>query len=166
MPTRPAQRDLHLAAALFGDHDRVEAAAAQVERHAAGLTDRVPDSVEQLGVGLNQPPGAEDPSRLLVRQRRQDDVTGRSASCLGPDQGGHHHRDASLHVESPAAPQVPVDDVATEGALAPVLVDGGDDVDVPLQEQRRRLAAALHARDEVWTSGRALVPGGFDARLP
>ena len=126
----------------------------------------MPDAVEELGMCLDQPPGAEDSPRLLVRQRREHEVARRSTALLGADQGGDHHRDAALHVEGPAAPQVAIDDVAAERPLPPVLIDGGDDVDVPLQQQRGRLPAALHSRDQVGTARSTFVSSAFDARVP
>ncbi len=104
VPARTPQRDLHLAAPLLGHHDRIEAAAAKMERHATGLADCVLDAREQLGMGLGKPSGPEDSARLLVRQRREDEVAWRSAAGLGAEQSGHHHRDTALHVEGAAAP--------------------------------------------------------------
>ena len=116
-------------------------------------------------MGIDQPPRAADPSRLLVGEHREDEVARRPAAGLGANQGSDHHRHTALHVERAAAPQVAVDDVAAEGTVAPVLVDRGDDVDVALEEQRRGLAPTLHPRDEVGAARFAFVSLAFDVRV-
>ena len=162
---RTAERDHHLAAALLRDHDRIEPAAADMKRHATGLTDRMPDPSEQFGVSVHQPPGAGDASGLLVGENGQDQVARGSAAGLRPDQRRHHHRHAALHVERPAAPQVAVDDVAAEGPVPPLLVDCRDYVDMALQKQRRRFPTSLDARDQVGPSRLALVSSEIDVRV-
>src|SRR6202011_5279116 len=69
------------------------------------------------------------------------------------------------HVESPAAPEVAVDDVAAERLAAPLLVEGRDHVDVTLEQQRRSVAATLDTRHQVGPPGRVLVPRAFDVRV-
>src|SRR5712691_9912881 len=85
------------------------------------------DAGEELRMSIDQPPGAADASRLFVGQHGQDEVARRPAASLSANQGADHHRHAALHVECSATPQVPVDDVAAERPVAPVLVDRGKD---------------------------------------
>ena len=119
-------------------------------RRAAELSERVPHALEQVGVLLAQEAGAEVAAVLLVAEDREDDVAARlqlAARCA--QERVHDHRDAALHVERAAAPQPAVDELAAERRARPLLAGGGDDVDVPVQEERRRFPDPAHARDEV-----------------
>src|SRR5256712_2370775 len=83
MAARSAQRDHHLAAALFRDHDRVEPPAAKMERNASRFADRVTDAGEKLRVRFDQPPRTGHATCLFVREHGQHEVTRRSAVSLG-----------------------------------------------------------------------------------
>ncbi len=156
MQCHPRPADL-----LLGDHDRVEAPPADVEREAAELADRVANAVEQLGVLAHDELGPKRTAGLLVGEQAQDHVAGRlQAARLGTHERGEHHRDTALHVERATTPQVAVGDLAGEWSVLP-LAARGDDVDVPLQQQRRARAAARQPRDQV----RALGILRDDARL-
>ena len=61
----------------------------------------------------------------------------------------HEHRDAGLHVERAAAPDLAVRELSVERRPRPLLAGGRDDVHVPLEEERRGAALALEARDQV-----------------
>ena len=155
---RPSQAQDHLAATLFGDHDRIERAAAQMLSLAAALPDRVLDSSEQVGVLVDQPAGPEHPARFLVREQGQDQIP-RGAVFGSAQRRVDHHRHAALHVERAATPHVAADDLRGERRMGPGLPDSRHHVDVALQQQRRSLALSLHARDQVGPAGSAFVAG-------
>src|ERR1700687_6475241 len=117
-PAGATDRDEHLAAPLFRTHDRVEAAAADMKRDPAGFADGVTNACEELGMGVDEPPGAADASRLLVGEHGEDEVARRPAARLGAEHCADHHRTAALHVEGFSAPNVAVDDVAAQGTVA------------------------------------------------
>jgi len=71
------------------------------------------------------------------------------------------HRDAALHVERAAAPDDAVDELGAERRVRPLLPCGLDDVDVAVEQERRRVTGAGDACDEV----RARVVAREDARL-
>ena len=153
MAARAAQGGEHLAPALLGDHDRVEAPAAQVLHHASRLADAVLDPGEQLGMLVDQEFRALVASRLLVRQHREHEVARSPTASLRLQECADHHRDASFHVESAATPQVAVDDLSAKRLVRPLLVDRGDHVDVALEQERRRLAPALEPSHQVRSPG-------------
>ncbi len=130
-------------------------------REAAELADRVADAVEQLGVLAHEELGAERAAGLLVGHQAEDHVARRLlAARERAHERGEHHRDAALHVERAAPPDVAVGDLAGERRMRPVAARG-DDVDVALQQQRRTGAATAQARDQV----RPRRLGREDARL-
>ena len=105
---------------------------------------------EQVGVLLGEEPGAEVAAGLLVAEHGQDHVAARLQLAAGRAQERvEEHRDAGLHVERPASPDGAFDQVGREGGMRPTLPRRRDHVDVPVQQQRRRLARARQACDEV-----------------
>jgi hypothetical protein len=162
VPARTAQGHDHLATALLRDHDRIEPSSLQVLRLTASFTNPVPHAGEQLRVRVDDPPGSEDASGLFVREHGEDQVARCAATGVGTQRGVHQHGDAALHVERPTTPQIAVDDLAAERAMAPVLVDRSDDVDVALKQKRRSLAATFDAGNEIRPAWLALVARVFD----
>ena len=110
-----------------------------VERGAAELAERVPHALEQLRVLLDQEARAEVAAGLLVGEHDEDEVA-RQRDVLAPraQEGVDEHRDAALHVERAAAPDVAVLEPRLERRVRPVLSGRRDDVDVALEQQRRR----------------------------
>jgi len=159
------ERDEDLAPALLGNHDRVEAPAAEVLHHASRLADAVLDAREELGVILDEPLRALVPTRLLVGQHREHEVARRPAVRVRLQDCADHHRDAAFHVEGAATPQVAADDLAAERLVRPLLVDRGHHVNVALHQKRRRLALAFQAGHEVRATARILVSRARDAGL-
>ena len=87
------------------------------------------------------------PPFLLVGEHDEDEVAGqRDVLPLRSQERVHEHRDAALHVERAAAPEIPVDQPALERRVRPALPARGDDVDVTLEEKRRRAAASRATR--------------------
>jgi hypothetical protein len=66
VPAAAADRRLQPADLLLRDLDRIEAPPAEVQREAAELAQRVGDSLEQVGVLLDEEPSAEVAACLLV----------------------------------------------------------------------------------------------------
>jgi len=97
--------------------------------------------------------------------------TSRTVACRidlasgGAQERGDEHGHAALHVDRTATPDVAVDDIAAERRPLPVLPRSGDDVDVPLEEQRSPVPLAGQARDEVGPPRLARVDLGLDARV-
>ncbi len=163
MATGTAQGHQELAAALLGDHDRVEADTADEVAVTAALTDRMADAGEQLGVVVGEPGGALPSARLLVGEDHEQHVAGKlHALALRPEERGDHHRDPVLHVERAPTPDPAVNQLAAEGRAAPPLVHRGDDVDVALQDQPRAGAAGKPSH-EVGTLGSGAVHLPFDS---
>src|SRR4051795_12832781 len=140
-----AARDASLQPAdlLLGDLDRIQALAAELQREAAELADRVLHPVEQLRLLLDEELRTEVAAVLLVGQDGQHDVAGelRLLACC-PEERGEHHRDAAFHVQRTAAPDGAVDEPPAERRPRPVLPRRGHDVDVALKKKRRALPAS------------------------
>ncbi len=162
MAARPAHAAAQPADLLLRHLDRIKAAATDSLRCAAELADRVLHALEQLGMFVREEAGAEVAAVLLVAEDGENDVaTWLDLGARGAQERVDHHRDAALHVERAAAPEPAVHQLASERRMRPLLARGRDDVDVPVQEERRRLARAAHARDEI----RPRVVLRDDARL-
>ncbi len=146
---------------LLGHLDRVEAPAAEVDGGAAELAERVADPLELLRMLLDEKSRPEVAAVLLVAQHREHEVAGRRPLRVRADERVHEHGDAGLHVERTATPDHPVVDVRGERRMRPLLAGGGDHVDVSVEQQRRRLAAAGDAGDQV----RPAVRAREDARV-
>ena len=131
VPAGPAHRRLQPADLLLGHLDRVEALAADVEREAAELAERVAHPLEQLGMLLDEELRAEVAAGLLVGEDDEHDVARElHALALRAQEGVNEHRDARLHVERAAAPDVAVLELGLERRVRPVLAGRRDDVDV------------------------------------
>ncbi len=109
-------------------------------REAADLADRLGAALEELRVVVDQPVRAEPAAGLLVGHERQHDVARRLAAAArahSPDDG-ERHRVHVLHVDRAAAPDAAVDDLAGERVDRPVGGVGRHDVEVAVDQQRRR----------------------------
>ena len=136
-----------------------------LEREAAELAERVAHPREQLRVLLDEEARAEVAAGLLVREHDEHEIAGElGALPLRTHEGADEHRDAGLHVECAAAPEIAVLEPALERRVDPVLACGRDDVDVPLKQERRRVAAG-EAADEVRPAGLLLVELRLAARV-
>ena len=149
MAAPAANRRLEPANLLLGDLDRIEAPAGDLERERAELAEREPYAVEQVPVLLREEASADIAAGFLVGENGEDHIARqRRPLALRPHEGRHEHRDRPFHVDGAASPDVAVEKLAAERWPRPALVRGRDDVDVPLQQQRRPVAA-LDPRDEV-----------------
>ena len=91
-------------------------------REAAELAERVAHPREQLRVLLDEEARAEVAAVLLVGEDDEDEVAGqRDVLPLRAQEGVDEHRDAALHVERAAAPDVAVDEPALERRVRPRL---------------------------------------------
>lgn len=134
----------------LGDLDHVEAASSQMHGRASDLAEREADAVKELRMLLDEEARPDLAEVLFVAQDREDDVAGQVVrACGGGDERGDHHRHARLHVESATAPDLAVDEPRLEGRVRPALAVGRNDIDVAVQEQRRRVPAAAQPTDEV-----------------
>ena len=148
---------------LFADLNQVEGAPRNVERKSAKLADCVSNVGEQVWLRLDEVLRTDDAPGFFIGEHAQQDVAGRDdAVSSGPQQGGDHHREAALHVQRAAAPDIAVDDAGLERGMTPGLVRGGHDVGVTVQEKGRRVASPGKACDQVRPLGRRRVPDGFD----
>jgi hypothetical protein len=102
---------------------------------------------------------------LLVAQDEQEQRGGR-IGFVRRDERGDAHRDAALHVECAAAPDVPVDELARERRMRPALAGRGHDVDVAVQDQGRSTVRAGVPGNEVGATRRSLVALALDAVGP
>ena len=121
---------------LLAHLQQVRPAIADSDRVAADLADRLRRAREPLGLVLDDERGALDSAVLLVGEEREDEVAlGLLARAQDVGDRGQDHGVHVLHVDRTAAPQHPVADLAREGIDAPVLGDGGDDVEVTVQNE-------------------------------
>ena len=114
-----------------------------MHRRTAELAERVPHAVEEVGVLLDEVLRAEVAAVLLVAQHREDQVAARlQLAARSAQERVDEHRDAALHVERAAAPDDAVDELGAERRVRPLLPCGLDDVDVAVEQERRRVAGA------------------------
>ena len=140
VPGHPSGRQPQVQRPALGGRDGVAAdalvAALEPAEHPAALADRRLDPVEQLGVGLGQPPRPVCTLVLLVGDERDDDVALRPDALAPPaQQGGEGHRAHVLHVDGAASPDVPVAHQPAERVDAPVVGLGRHHVEVGVHEQ-------------------------------
>ena len=130
---------------LLGGLDEVEPPAADRGAEAADLADGLGAVGELVGVAAR--PGCWAPSWPPASSSAvKHSVIGRSGTRAGRGRGpddGEQHRVEVLHVDRAAAPQAAVADLARERVDLPVLGGGRDDVQVAVQQQRRRRAGPV-----------------------
>ena len=129
---------------------QVRALAADRDRVAADLADRLGRAVEELGMPVDEPARADPAARLLVGEERHDELAlGQGPRPEDVAERGEHHRVHVLHVHGAAAPQHPVADLARERVDAPVARVGGHHVEVPVQHECGLVGvASRHARHD------------------
>jgi hypothetical protein len=146
--------------------DHVERAAEDVERKPAELADRVADASKELRTLIDEETGAAISARLLVRNQGEDQVAGRGDAVVrGAQEGAHHHRHAALHVECAASPHVAVGYRAGKRRHAPRRIHGGNDIDMAVEEKRRRSAVPGQSRDQIRPAGHLLGSLRDEARF-
>ena len=157
-PARPWATSRSHDDALLGGLQQVRAAAAEVDREAADLADRLGDALEQLGVVVDGVVRAVAAAGLLVGEEGEDDVARRPlAVAEHPAHGRQDDRVHVLHVDGAAAPEAAVALLAGERVDLPVRGAGRDDVQVAVHQQRRpRAVRALDAGDQARPAGCAL----------
>ena len=137
--------------------EQICALSVQVDRVATDLADGFVGAGEQLGMLVHHPVRAVDAAVLLVREERDDEVTGRLLPRLGKvAECGQDHRIHVLHVDGTPAPQQAVADLAAEGVDAPVGSDRRHNVEVAVHDQRRafRVATGYPCHDTRASGGR------------
>ncbi len=99
------------------------------------------------------------PEGLLVGDADEQEVAFGAKSLVGEMAHRYGHRSGQVeHVHRPPAPYLAVDDLPTEGIVAPVLTVGGHDIGVPEERQRRRLTVAtLDLGHQGGATGQGLV---------
>ena len=149
-PPGPRTRPREPADLLLRHLDRIEAPAADRLRRAAELAERVAHAVEQLRRARPRGTSRRLAAVLLVAQHREDEVAARLQLAA------RRARNASTSIATPpfmsSAPRPQthaVDELAAERRVRPLLAGRRDDVDVAVEQERRRLARAGHARDQV-----------------
>jgi len=147
---------------LLGDLDRIEGLARDPLRRAAELAQGVLRAAEGAGMLLGEKARAHVAAVLLVAQDHELQ-RGRRPGLVRRDEGRDAHRDAALHVERAAPPDVVVDELGAERRLCPLLAGRRDDVDVAVEHERRAAVRARVARDQVRASGDLLDALGLDA---
>ena len=148
MPARSANRCANETALLLGDLDRIERPSSGPLGESAELAERVADAVEVIGVLLDEVLRTELAACLLVAREREDQIA-RRLEPLGRDtkEGAEHHRDAALHVEGAPTPDLAVDELGVERRMCPLSRIRRHDVEVAVEQERRRRASARKARD-------------------
>src|SRR5690606_34266222 len=138
---------------------------AGVERVRTGFAEAFGAALEQIGVLAHEKIRAVGGAGFLVGSEREHDVTTGSPALAHPGADhGEHHRVHALHVDRAAAPQDAVTDLAGEGVNLPVGRLGGNDVEVPVDEDGVAVGfGAVDARDDVRPAGRRFDHGGLDA---
>ena len=114
---------------------------------------------------LDEPLQPEAVADLLVGCRDEDEIAG-AAPSFARERGERHcvRSDLPLHVEGAAAPYFAVDELATERVALPLGRRGKHDVGVREQRERRAVAPAADAGDEVGALGRLRVELALDPR--
>ena len=129
-------------ALLPGDDGQSDPAVRTLHREPARLGHEVV-AAHLVGEMLGQPLGSVGAQRLLVRHAEEHEVAAGAEPGAGQMAEGHCHRRGEVqHVDGAAAPDLAVDQLAAERVVPPVVGVGGDDVGVPEQRQRRRVAVA------------------------
>ena len=152
---------------LLGGLQQVGALAADLDREAADLADRLGRTLEQVRTVVDRPSRPEDAARLLVREHRDDHVprgTPPLPRHLSDDR--EDHRVHVLHVDRATAPEQPIALLPAERVDLPVARLGGNHVEVPMEHERvqgRILAGQSH--DDVRPAGCRLVVLGVEPDL-
>jgi hypothetical protein len=160
VPAGPADHCAEPAPLLLRDLDRIEAAAGDVDGGAAELTERVARAAADVRVLLGEELRAQGAAVLLVAQDRKDEAA--PPFRVRAQERRHEHGDAALHVERSATPDVAVDEVAAKRRVRPPLAGGGDDVDVPVEDERRSVCARKPG-EEIRPARLLLVAAAVDA---
>ncbi len=122
---------------------QVGALAADRDRVAADLADRLGGAVEELRMPVDEPARTGAAARLLVGEERHDELAlGQRPRPEDVAERGEHHRVHVLHVHGAATPQHPVADLAGERVDAPVARVGRHDVEVTVQHERGLVGVA------------------------
>ena len=158
--------EAHPRHALLGGLDEVDPPPAHGGGEAADLAHGFGAVGEQVGVLVDQDPGAVVAARLLVGGEAQHHLalrrrTGRGAGAYDAEQ----HRVEVLHVDRPAAPDLAVLDLPAERVDLPVRRLGRYDVEVAVEQQRGTPVAPAPARHDVGATGPALDDLALDADL-
>src|SRR5580765_363864 len=161
-----ADRRLQPADLLLAELDRVEALARDLPGDPARFSKGMPDAGEKLGMLLDEELRAVVAAVLLVAEDDEDHVSRQLelASCRAQKRRDVH-RDGALHVDGAASPNFPRDQIAAERRPCPGLARGGDDVDVPLEEERPTLSLAVETCDEIRASRIFCIEPALDPRL-
>ena len=142
MPGAASRRQPHPQQPLLGGLDEVHASFAAVaarnrDREAAHLADRFGHPGEQVGPVVDQPLGPVLAAVLLVGDEGEHQIPRRDDALAFEVPGdGQHHPAHVFHIHRAAAPHVAVAHRTRERVDAPVGGLGGDDVEVPVEEQR------------------------------
>ncbi|CAK7282174.1 hypothetical protein SGPA1_20140 [Streptomyces misionensis JCM 4497] len=137
VPGGAGHGELHPVHALLGRLDQIEPPLlVHGEGEAADLADRLGDALEQLGVVVDQVPGAVGAARLLVGEEGDHDVPRGPPPAAQPvAHDGEGHGVHVLHVDRPASPHAPVGDLPGEGVVGPVVGVGRHHVQVAVDQQ-------------------------------
>ncbi len=158
-PPGTSHRRADQATLLLRDLDRDEPPAALPQRVAAELTQGVAYAAEQVCVLFDKELHAGVAARFLVAREREDDVAGGTGlRRRRPHQRRKQHRHAALHVKGASPPDLAVDQIATERRMSPLARVRRNNVDMAVQEKRRRLAPTLRHERRGWVD-RPRPPG-------
>jgi hypothetical protein len=161
-----ARRQAHPGHALLRGLDQVDAATAHGGGEPADLAHGLGAVGEQVGVLLDEDPGAVVPARLLVGGEAQHQLaTGCGLRCRAGAHDAQQHRVEVLHVDRAAPPDVTVLDLAAERVDLPVGRLGRYDVEVAVDQQRGATVAAAPARHHVGPARAALDDPALDPDL-
>ena len=139
---------------FFGNHDWVEALAGNREIETAKFTQGIPDALENARVMLHQVTGTKFITGFLVGESGKDYVTGEGQVFrLGFEDSREIHGNAMFHIQGAATPDETIDNPGFEGRVSPLLVGGGDYINVTIEEKRGGIASTLEAGDEVGAVG-------------
>ena len=161
----PVGAQLHPEDPLLADAERVDPAAAHLDEVAASLVD---DEVRAhlVRVLLAEPVGAEVAADLLVGgdHEQQLALRGAPAALAEREAGRHLGRDLPLHVQSAAAADPAIDDVAGPGVEGPLVGVRANRVDVAEERERRAVLGAAQTRHQIGALGLRLEQLALEAR--
>src|SRR2546422_605731 len=154
------------ASLLLSDHNRVKSAPANVHCIATKLAQGITNTLEQVCMPFNEIFCSVVAASLLIAYHGQYHVTCyRHTFGFSPQQGGQHHGYPTFHIQRSPAPDVAICRSPREWWVLPLLVFGGDNVNMSMQQQRWCMPLPCQACDQVGTHRITRKNGGLNSGL-
>src|SRR5579859_2190428 len=97
---------------------------------------------------------AECAASFLVTERGEDDIAGQGfAGGMGAQEGGEHHGDTTFHIERATPPNIVIHLLRFKGGMLPLLLFGGYDINMALEQQWRGVSCPFETCDKAGSIG-------------